>query len=544
MSWWLIQIIVLLAFLPWLPVALRQLSTWPAGPQTFGASDAPVVVLRTLSEGLSAPRDDALWLALFAFFVLLGLLPPGRPSLIGLLYLLAPLLVMFALALFKDAFLKFLLVASPPFVLLVANGMMRLSAYAAQFARPATRVVAPALLLLLSVPSALAMQNYYFDPHFARDDYRGLAQWVAALARPGDAIMLDAPGQQEIFNYYFHGTTPVYPLPRQRPPDAAATQRELETIAAGHPRLFAVFWATDESDPARVVESWLSTHTFKASDRWYGNVRLALYASTRTKDQHPLNAQWEQGISLVSYSDAGQEPNADDVMPLTLNWHADQPLNTRYKVFVHLLDPRGFVIAQRDSEPAGGARPTTTWQPGETILDDYGLLIPFGTPPLNYRLEFGLYDLETGQRLKTTTGADHITSEVVRVLAAPQAPPLAVFEMQAVSGITASGLQLLGYRLDKLGAEGQADATVHAGDAVHLVLYWRKRESAPEERYRLSVGTLVRETTPTDGLYPVAQWGVGEVVRDDQIIALPAGWRAGQYPLTLNGQKLTDVDVR
>src|SRR5439155_6297420 len=491
--WWLlVQMIVLLAFLPWLPVALRQLSTWPAGPQTFGASDAPLVVLRTLSEGLSAPRDDALWLALCAFFMLVGLLPLGRSSLVALVYLLAPLLVMFALALFKDAFLKLLLVASPPFVLLVASGMMRLSAYAARIAQPATRVVAPALLLVLSVPSALAMQNYYFDPHFARDDYRGLAEWVAALARPDDAIMLDAPGQQEIFNYYYHGSTPVYPLPRQRPPDAAATQRELETIAAAHARIFAVFWATDESDPARVVESWLSTHTFKASDRWYGNVRLALYASTRTKDQHPLNAQWEQGISLVSYSDAGQEPNAGDVMALTLNWHADQPLSTRYKVFVHLLDPRGFVIAQRDSEPAGGARPTTTWLPGETILDDYGLLIPFGTPPLNYRLEFGLYDPETGQRLKTTTGADHVTSEVVRVLPAPQAPPLAAFEMQAVSGITASGLQLLGYRLDKLGAEGQADATIHAGDAVHLVLFWRKREPAPEERYRLSVGTLVR----------------------------------------------------
>ncbi|TMC55003.1 MAG: hypothetical protein E6J26_08345, partial [Chloroflexi bacterium] len=172
--WWLlVQMIVLLAFLPWLPVALRQLSTWPAGPQTFGASDAPVVVLRTLSEGLSAPRDDALWLALFAFFMLVGLLPLGRSSLVALVYLLAPLLVMFALALFKDAFLKFLLVASPPFVLLVAGGMMRLSAYAARIAQPATRVVAPALLLVLTVPSALVMQNYYFDPHFARDDYRG-----------------------------------------------------------------------------------------------------------------------------------------------------------------------------------------------------------------------------------------------------------------------------------------------------------------------------------------------------------------------------------
>jgi len=58
------------------------------------------------------------------------------------------------------------------------------------------------------------------------------------------------------------------------------------------------------------------------------------------------------------------------------------------------------------------------------------------------------------------------------------------------------------------------------------------------------VGTLARETTPTDGLYTVEQWGLGEVVRDDQIIALPADWRPGKYPLMLNGQTLTEVDVR
>ena len=55
-----VQLAVLLCFAPWLPVALRQISTWPSGAVTFTAADAPVVILGTLSEGLRAPSGDTL----------------------------------------------------------------------------------------------------------------------------------------------------------------------------------------------------------------------------------------------------------------------------------------------------------------------------------------------------------------------------------------------------------------------------------------------------------------------------------------------------
>ena len=108
---------------------------------------------------------------------------------------------------------------------------------------------------------------------------------IDALGRQGDASILDAPGQQEIFSYYYKGALPVYPLPRQRPLDPVATEAELAAILARHSRLFVVFWATGESDPQQVVESWLNTHAFKADDSWYGNVRLAIYAAARVSDQ-------------------------------------------------------------------------------------------------------------------------------------------------------------------------------------------------------------------------------------------------------------------
>ena len=46
------------------------------------------------------------------------------------------------------------------------------------------------------------------------------------------------------------------------------------------------------------------------------------------------------------------------------------------------------------NEPGGGLALTTTWEPGALIADNHGLLLPAGTPPGDYRLLLGLYDLE------------------------------------------------------------------------------------------------------------------------------------------------------
>lgn len=577
MSWCLLQIIALLAFLPWLPIAIRQLTTWPTGAQTFTASDAPFVILRTLSLGLSATQADAWWLLLFGAWVVLGAFtrPLVHSSAHALIYLLAPIAAMFAFELFKDAFLKFLIVASPPFVLLLAHGISRMAdgiAWMAsrQFAirhslfairNPQSlisNIQSLTLLFLLSIPTINSLRTYYFDPRFARDDYRSIAQLISALARDDDAIILDAPGQQEIFRYYYwhgdsvvrgvepRGALPIYLLPQQRPPDATQTENDLANIAAKHARVFAIFWAMDESDPQRLVETWLDARMFKASDSWYGNVRLALYANPRASQtmQQSLDLRWGESITLLGYTLASHNIRAGEVLPLTLFWRADQPITTRYKVFVHLLDPRGFVIAQRDAEPAGGSRPTSDWRAGEAIADPYGLFIPFGTPPRSYQIEIGLYDLRTGQRLKNTEGADRLLLNSVQVERASFTPPVAAYGMTPLDIRATNGLQLVGHRVDKLGAEGQREMTLRAGDALHLTLFWRKSQTTTGDgAYRWQLGGLSQQTTPTAGLYPVAQWREDEIVRDDQIIVVPSDWQAGVYPLAIDGKRVREVKI-
>jgi hypothetical protein len=79
------------------------------------------------------------------------------------------------------------------------------------------------------------------------------------------------------------------------------------------------------------------------------------------------------------------------------------------------VDTSGQLIAQRDSEPGGGLNLTTIWQPGEIIVDNHGLLIPADTPPGQYTVLLGLYDIaDATARLPIPT--DQGISEVISLV--------------------------------------------------------------------------------------------------------------------------------
>ena len=140
--------------------------------------------------------------------------------------------------------------------------------------------VAATILGLLLVPTARSLASYYFDPAYARDDYRGLARRVALAEQPGDAVILTAPGQAEIFGYYFGGQSDVFPLPAQRPIDVADTSNRLDALAADHHRVWLVRWAANEADPNDVILNWLETRGRRTEGRHFGRVELRLYDLT------------------------------------------------------------------------------------------------------------------------------------------------------------------------------------------------------------------------------------------------------------------------
>lgn len=131
---------------------------------------------------------------------------------------------------------------------------------------------------------------------------------------------------------------------------------------------------------------------------------------------HPLNIAFGTPVRLTllgrDLPQTSVVPN--EVLPTTLYWQAEAEMNTNYTVFVQLLNQVGQVVAQVDQPPLAGAAPTTTWLPGEILVDPYTLALP-NLPPGAYRLIAGLYNPLTGERLSLASGGDFVELGTITV---------------------------------------------------------------------------------------------------------------------------------
>jgi uncharacterized membrane protein len=101
---------------------------------------------------------------------------------------------------------------------------------------------------------------------------------------------------------------------------------------------------------------------------------------------------------------------SDAPQTLTLIWRGTGAMtDISYTVFAQYLAEDGTVIAQSDSIPAQGNRPTLGWMDGEYITDTHTF------PPVEqstiHRLIVGLYDGRTFERVVTDTGETFVEVE-------------------------------------------------------------------------------------------------------------------------------------
>jgi hypothetical protein len=151
-----------------------------------------------------------------------------------------------------------------------------------------------------------------------------------------------------------------------------------------------------------------------------GAVRVL--SRSRTYDlpsvEHLLHMKLGQEIALRGYT-LDRAVGAANELRLTLYWQALERVSRRYKVFVHVVDDSGRVVAQQDSDPGAGAAPTQTWLSGEIVTDAHVLNVPSGGP---YELLTGLYDPESGERLPVSDEAQQPVPDSVILLERIQIP--------------------------------------------------------------------------------------------------------------------------
>ena len=401
LRWWVaLQALAVFLYLPWLPTALRAMG-WPSAGRGYTLGGALLDVFRALTVGLTLEAAPARPVLIGAGVLLIpGLWPRSKTALAVAtlaLWLLVPLVLIFAFDLYKPAYLKFLLTVLPSFCILLAAGVQNLARWL-----PAPKRLHPFALFTFYVFTFYALlpslRNLYFNPAYARDDYRGIAADIAALGRPGDGVILNAPNQWEVFTYYYQGDLPLYPAPYHPTPEQVVDW--LSPILSSHRRLFVLYWGDREADPDRRMENLLADGAYLAWGRWYGRVRVTLYGLGLLPEepQVAVRARFGQEVLLRGYA-VGEGPFVPgDVVPVTLFWEADAPPG-RYKVFLHLMDSAGNLVAQNDAEPRGNLSPTFIWSVGERVTDRHGVYLPPHFPPGTYRLRVGMYRMDTGERL-------------------------------------------------------------------------------------------------------------------------------------------------
>ena len=120
--------------------------------------------------------------------------------------------------------------------------------------------------MLAAVGPFPSLRNYLFEAQYARD-YRGVVQFIDANARAGDGLLVNAPAQIDVVRYSWRSDQQLFLLPTGRPPDAARTRADVDAMLGKVTRLFAIYYATQQSDPQSIVETQLGGKRIQSTRR-------------------------------------------------------------------------------------------------------------------------------------------------------------------------------------------------------------------------------------------------------------------------------------
>lgn len=249
---------------------------------------------------------------------------------------------------------------------------------------------------------------------FQSADMQAIAAEIEAAPFRDASIWLDDIEGTATFLNIYRGRLPIEGL-------VTGGERLPEEAAARAPTLVAqprpVWLVSDGPERgANGLDALLLAAKALASDERHGPLRLALYHDRPAppglivvnRDFAPPGEP--AAPPLLRLRDERLTPTAQPggVVAIDLTWEALRPISEDYQIFAHLVradDPEQRV-AQQDGPPVNGLRPTSTWQPGETLRDRRALRLSPTLPPGAYQLRIGLYRLSDGARLVSPDGRD------------------------------------------------------------------------------------------------------------------------------------------
>jgi hypothetical protein len=416
-----------LAYLPWAVYVgsslSKQTKDWPTG-------NAAWRFLTAFSVG-TTEMGALVWVQLIGGGLLTMLLIIGAvaafrreptAAIWGLSLALGTPFFFWMLTLLKPTFLERYAISALPAVLMIAA----CGAHTLSQQKNWSRWLSRSVMIGLALAALLSLQNYFFDPAYAKSSkWREITQYLADTARAKEVVVLNLP--DPAFYLYYRGPM----LVEASPPndivhaDPPATEAQLRYLRDQFHHIRFFFSPNPGYDPEGYVGNWLEACCEKLADEWVHGFRIQTF-DTPTGSlaaRQPYAVEFEKGIHLTGYRVVNPVVHAGETVHLTLYWTARRPIQASYTVFVHFLAPDGFDLVDADSLPDEGRKPTNQWQVGEPVIDPHPIPVPIDLSPGDYRIEIGLYLLETGERLSVVDVTGQPTDHVLLPVTIKVPPP-------------------------------------------------------------------------------------------------------------------------
>lgn len=155
--------------------------------------------------------------------------------------------------------------------------------------------------------------------------------------------------------------------------------------------------------------------TVPAFDPFYNNLYIYLPPQFTELSPHvPLLVDLENGISMLGHDLTEDLYRPGDEVIAAVYWRAEEVPELSYTVFMHLYDETGHVLDGWDNPPCRTTCPTTSWQAGEILRDEYTLRIPEDAAPGTYGLRVGMYHSDTGNNVMAVSQEDLIRDGIIQ----------------------------------------------------------------------------------------------------------------------------------
>jgi hypothetical protein len=234
-----------------------------------------------------------------------------------------------------------------------------------------------------------------------------IATAIQSQQRPGDALIFVEPDL--LYEVLAADLPPAYGLPYNVDPADELAHIVFEAAIDGVQRLWLVTWYAP-GDPANWYEANLRQDWASVSDEWLGDYRLILLARTPVAEKvMPADVDFGD-IHLYEYA----VERLGDTLFVTFTWGADADIPADYVNFVQVFGKDSRLLTQQDRPPQAGYKPTSRWQVGEVVKDQYAFPLDAGLADVQIRV--GWYAWPDLERLPVTAHDDHQVAENSLVL--------------------------------------------------------------------------------------------------------------------------------